>query len=186
MARLLQISQLGHLILREKAKPINDVRSKHVQELIDDMLATLEEVGGLGLAAPQVYESRQLFIIASHPTPNYPNAPEMAPTAIINPVVISRSEEKFLGWEGCLSIPGFRGLVPRHKTLQAEFLNRQGEKEKMEFNDFVSIIFQHEIDHLNGTVYLDRVENTKDIITEKEYQRLIKSEDPSISDIKKA
>jgi peptide deformylase len=141
--------------------------------LIDDLIATVVEVNGVGIAAPQVYESYQIFIISSHSNPRYPNAPEIEPTAVINPKIISHSDEIVKDWEGCLSIPGIRGLVPRYKSITAAYTTRDGKREEGEFMDFLARVFQHEYDHINGVVFLDRLESVRDIITEKEYQKLI-------------
>ncbi|MBI2405352.1 peptide deformylase [Candidatus Gottesmanbacteria bacterium] len=131
------------------------------------------DVNGVGIAAPQVYQPYRMFIVASHPNPRYPNAPEMKPIPVINPTIVSHSKNKIKDWEGCLSIPGIRGLIPRYQSIKVEFTNRNGKKEKREFSDFIARIFQHENDHLDGIVFLDRVENNKEIITDKEYQKLI-------------
>ena len=173
MPRLLQIAQLGHPILRQKAKTVKNIDDPKIQNLIDDLLATLDEVGGMGLSAPQVYASYRVFIMASHPSPRYPNAPEMEPTAIINPKIISHSKETTTEWESCLSFLGIRGLVPRFRSIAVQFTTRDGKKVKTEFTEFAARIFQHEYDHLNGLVLLDRLESTKDIIAEKEFLRLI-------------
>lgn len=174
MPTLRQISQLGHPILREKAKAVENVSDPAIQALIDDMIQTCLDVDGVGIAAPQVYQPLRLFIIASKPNPRYPQAPEMEPTAIINPTIISTSTEKELGWEGCLSIPGIRGLVSRHQSLIVSFTNRHGQPEEKKFDDFVARIFQHEHDHLDGIVFLDHA-NPKDLVTEKEYLRIIRN-----------
>jgi peptide deformylase len=174
--KLLQVSQLGHPVLRATTKPVKDVKSEKVQELIDDLIATVMDVDGVGIAAPQVYEPIKLFIVASHPNPRYPNAPKMKPTAIINPKILSHSKEKAKDWEGCLSIPGIRGLIPRYKSIKVEYTTREGEIKKREFKNFVARIFQHEYDHLDGIVFLDRIDTTKEIITEKEYQKIVAKE----------
>ena len=106
----------------------------------------------------------------------YPNAPELGPVAIVNPEITYFSEEKVKDWEGCVSIPGIRGLVPRHKTIKVKYQTRDGEEVENEFSDFIARIFQHELDHLDGTVFLDRMESSLEIVTEKEYQRLITKE----------
>ncbi|GAA4231100.1 peptide deformylase [Postechiella marina] len=169
----LDISYLGHEILRKKASHMSNVLDKNFQQLIDNMLFTVKQVNGLGIAAPQVYQSKRMFIIASKPSKRYPNAPEMAPIAIINPVILNHSEEKIKDWEGCLSIPGIRGLVPRYKSIDVAFTDRTGKQITQTFNDFVARIFQHELDHLNGIVFLDQLDSNKDIITEKEYQKIV-------------
>jgi len=173
MPTLLQISQLGHPILREKAKEVENVSDPAIQALIDDMIQTCQDVDGVGIAAPQVYQPLRLFIIASKPSPRYPNAPDMEPTAIINPTIVSASDEKEKGWEGCLSIPGIRGLVPRHKSVTVSFTNRNGQQEEKTFDDFVARVFQHEYDHIDGIVFLDHT-NPKDLVTEKEYQKIVR------------
>jgi peptide deformylase len=174
MPTLLQISQLGHPILRKKAKEVENVSDPAIQALIDDMIQTCQDVDGVGIAAPQVYQPLRLFIIASKPSPRYPNAPDMEPTAIINPVITSASDEKEKDWEGCLSIPGIRGLVPRHKSVTVSFTNRNGKQEEKTFDDFIARVFQHEYDHIDGVVFLDRADS-KDFIMEKEYQKIVRA-----------
>ena len=168
----LTIHQLGNPALREIAKQIANVRDREIQKLIDEMLVTLKESKGVGLAAPQVGRSLQLIIIASHPNERYPNAPQMEPTAMINPKIISSSGETEKGWEGCLSVPMIRGLVPRDRQIEVEYLDRQGDRQVTKLTDFVARIFLHEYDHLEGKVFLDRVETNLDLVTEAEYQKL--------------
>ncbi|GAP93884.1 peptide deformylase [Leptolyngbya sp. NIES-2104] len=173
MAEILDIIELGHPILREKARSIEHIQDDRIQTLIDNLLATVKKANGVGIAAPQVAESLQLMIVASRPNLRYPNAPMMEPMPIINPRILSHSDETVKGWEGCLSIPGIRGNVPRYQAIELEFFDRFGKPQKMEVTDFVARIFQHECDHLNGVVFVDRVESTRDLITEKEYQKII-------------
>jgi peptide deformylase len=169
MAILRQIAQLGHPALRGVAQSIADPRDPAVQSIIDDMLATVADANGVGIAAPQVYEPLTLIIIASRPNQRYPQAPEMKPTALINPEIIWTSDETEQGWEGCLSIPGLRGLVPRHRRVGVRFLTRQGNIREEEYADFLARVFQHELDHIHGKVFIDRVESTLDLMTEKHY-----------------
>jgi len=173
MAKILEIAELGHPILRERATQVENLEDEEIQNFIDNLIATAIEANGVGIAAPQVYEPKRIFIIYSRPNVRYPNAPELGPVAIINPEVTSFSEEKEKDWEGCLSIPGIRGLVPRHKSIKVKYLTRDGKEVENEFSDFIARIFQHELDHLNGTVFLDRIESNKELVTEKEYQKLI-------------
>ena len=173
MAEILQIIQLGHPILRQQAQQVDNIRDQRIQKLIDDLIATVGIANGVGIAAPQVAEGDRLFIVASRPNPRYPNAPEMAPTAMINPKLLAHSSEVIKGWEGCLSIPGIRGLVPRYQAIEVEYSDRNGKSQKQELTDFVARIFQHEYDHLDGIVFLDRLESTQDIITEQEYQQRV-------------
>ena len=171
MAEILQIIQLGDPILRHTAQLVDDIRDERIQKLIDDLIATVEQANGVGIAAPQVAESDRLFILASRPNSRYPNAPLMEPTATINPKILAHSTEVVKGWEGCLSIPGIRGLVPRYQEIEVEYTDRDGKLQKQELTDFVARIFQHEYDHLDGIVFLDRLDSTQDIITEQEYQK---------------
>ncbi|MCX7596089.1 MAG: peptide deformylase, partial [Fischerella sp.] len=128
---------------------------------------------GVGIAAPQVAQSYRVMIVASRPNPRYPDAPEMEPTAMINPKIITHSTAVVKGWEGCLSIPGIRGLVPRYEAVEVEYTDRNGKLQKQLLNGFIARIFQHEHDHLDGIVFLDRLESNRDIVTEQEYQKLI-------------
>ena len=171
MPILRQIAQLGHPVLRTIAAPVDFPASAAVLALIDDMLATLRQADGVGIAAPQVYEPQSIFILASRPNPRYPDAPLMEPEVVINPEIVERSAEMVKGWEGCLSIPGIRGEVPRHRRIRARYQTLDGREVENEFTDFVARIFQHEDDHLRGIVFLDRLESTRDLIMEKEYQK---------------
>lgn len=175
MPILRQIAQLGQPVLRDVAAKIADPADSAVQELIDDMLATVAEANGVGIAAPQVFESLSLFIVSSRPNPRYPYAPEMEPAAMINPELLWVSDEKEKDWEGCLSIPGLRGLVPRHKRIGIRYLTRAGELREEEYADFLARVFQHEFDHVQGMVFLDRVESTRELVSEKEYLRSLQS-----------
>lgn len=171
MSEILQIIQLGDPVLRSKAQQVENVYDPYIQKLIDDLIATVGQANGVGIAAPQVAESYRLFIVASRPNSRYPNAPEMEPTAMLNPQILAHSTEVVKGWEGCLSIPGIRGLVPRYQAIEVEYTDRNGKLQKQELTDFIARVFQHEHDHLNGIVFLDRLESTQDIITEQEYQK---------------
>jgi len=173
MAKILQVSQLGNPILRQQAQPIEDIGDRRLQKLIDNLMATVAKENGVGIAAPQVAESYRLFIVASRPNLRYPHAPKMEPTAIINPRIIAHSSEVVKDWEGCLSIPGIRGLVPRYQAIEVEYTSRDGKLHRQELTDFVARIFQHEYDHLDGSVFLDRVESTQELMTEQEYDRQI-------------
>lgn len=172
MAILRLIAQLGQSVLRDPVHKIEDPNDPAIQELIEDMLVTVADANGVGLAATQVYESVALFLIASRPSPRYPGAPEVEPTAMLNPELVSASDEMEVGWEGCLSIPGMRGLVPRHRQIRVRYLTRHGELREEEYEGFLARVFQHEFDHINGLVYLDRTDS-RNLVTEKEYLRLI-------------
>ena len=172
MPELLEVIELGNPILRQKAQPVQNVQSEHIQTLVENLLVTVKEANGVGIAAPQVAQSDRLFIVASRPNLRYPNAPTMELTAMINPSILAHSDETVQGWEGCLSIPGIRGKVPRYRAIEVEYTGRDGKLHKQELTNFVARIFQHELDHLDGIVFIDRVNSTQDLITEREYQRL--------------
>ncbi len=172
---LRQIAQLGAPVLRESAKTITDPDTAFVHDIISDMQVTLADSGGVGLAAPQIYEPYRIIIVASRPTPRYPYAPEMQPIVMINPEYQILSEKMETDWEGCLSIPGIRARVPRYQQISIRYCQTSGEIIERIFEGFIARVFQHEHDHLNGIVYLDRVEDNKNIVTEKEFFKQIAS-----------
>lgn len=169
MSNIRSVIELGHPGLRQIAQPVDQVMCDRTQSLIDDLIATAVETNGVGIAAPQVAESERLIIVASRPNLRYPHAPTMEPTAMINPEIVDHSTEQVKGWEGCLSVPGIRGLVPRYSAIAVEYTDRFGNRQHQAFTDFVARIIQHELDHLDGKVFLDRVESTEDLMSEKEY-----------------
>jgi len=171
MPLLRQIAQLGHPVLRTEAARVVLPASETIRALVNDMLETMRDANGVGIAAPQVYESSAIFIVASRPNPRYPEAPAMEPEVVINPEILERSEAMVKGWEGCLSIPGLRGNVPRHQRIRVRYQTLEGDQVEREFSDFVARVFQHEDDHLHGLVFLDRLESSKDLVCEKEFQR---------------
>ncbi len=172
MPNKLEIYELGQPILRKKAREVEKVTHRVIQELIDDMIHTCQCANGVGISAPQIGQSLRLFIIASRPNTRYPNAPVMEPMAIINPEIMVFGSEKEDGWEGCLSIPGIYGQVRRPKSLRVSFTNRHGKREETIYDGFIARVFQHEYDHIQGTVFLDRTTGA-DIVTTKEYQRIL-------------
>jgi peptide deformylase len=174
MTQLLEIAQVGNPALRQIAQPIYHIDDE-IQALIANLMATLLESNGVGIAAPQVAAAYRLIIVASRPNPRYPHAPEMEPTVMINPRILSASDDRVKDWEGCLSVPGIRGLVPRHRQIDIEYTSAEGTLQQQTLTDFVARIFQHEFDHLNGMVFLDRLETTQDIITDQEYLKLIQA-----------
>jgi peptide deformylase len=167
-----EIAQLGAKVLRLQADQVADAQCLETRDIISAMRSTLAATQGVGLAAPQIGISKRIVIIASRPTPRYPNAPMMAPTAMINPRYQVLSEAKEKDWEGCLSIPGIRALVPRYTEIAARYTDEAGRMTETTLAGFVARVFQHEADHLDGLVFLDRVENNRDIVAESEYLKL--------------
>lgn len=175
MSELLEIALLGNPILKRTASPVEKIidSDRDLVKLIDSLIATMMSAKGVGIAAPQVSQSYRLFIVASHPNQRYPHAPKMPPTAMLNPKIISHGEEIVKDWEGCLSVPNLRGLVPRFREIEVEYFTRSGKLERQILTDFIARIFQHELDHLNGMVFLDRLESEADLYSEEEYQNII-------------
>jgi peptide deformylase len=170
--KILQISEIGSPILRQRSTVIANIKDLQLDELIADLMATADAANGVGIAAPQVAASIRLFIVASRPSPRYPDAPTMEPIAMINPQIIDRSGDLVSGWEGCLSVPGMRGLVLRDRSIEVAYLTKLGELVRQELTGFVARIFQHELDHLDGILFPDRVSNPTDLITEAEYMKI--------------
>jgi peptide deformylase len=170
---MMNILQIGHPQLRHLAQPITKFSDDSLQTAIDQALTQLIQAGGVGIAAPQIGDGRSWCIIASHPTLRYPEAPYMAPLVMLNPRIIERSEVEDCAWEGCLSVPGVRGLVARSTSVQVAYHNRDGQPRTDIFEGFVARIVQHECDHLQGVIFLDRVETSDDLLSEAEYRRTI-------------
>ncbi len=166
----LPIAQLGQPVLREKAAeiPLDEIQSPKVQDLVEQMLVTVTEAKGAGLAGPQVFQSKRLFVAGVLPPKAEDNAPEME--VFINPIVTPTSQEAKLGWEGCLSFPELLVLVPRHQAVQVRYLNREGKEQTLDQEGFPARVVQHEFDHLHGILSLDRAPNTRCIIKGSELE----------------
>jgi peptide deformylase len=163
------VLQQGDPRLRQLARPVTQFDGA-LQTLIDDLLWTAEQTNGVGIAAPQVGVNQRLVIIASRPNLRYPQAPTMAPTALVNPRLVAHSEETVLGWEGCLSVPDCRGQVVRYREIEVEYCDRHGQLQRRVWTDFVARIFQHESDHLDGHLFVDWAD-AHSLLTEAEYTR---------------
>jgi peptide deformylase len=160
---ILKVARLGHPVLREKARPIpvGDITSAGVQQFIDDMVETMREYDGAGLAANQVHMPVQIAVIEVDGNPRYPEAAAIPLTVVINPVVTPLTEEMEDGWEGCLSVPDMRGMVPRHTAVRLDCYDREGQRMSLDAKDFFARVIQHETDHLNGIVYVDRMRDLR-------------------------
>ena len=177
MAKVLPIAQLGAAIIRKISAPVKDIHAEEIQNLIDDLLLTCHDANGMGIAAPQTYHSKRIFIMSSQANDRYPYAPVMEPEVVINPEITWQSDAIEKDWEGCLTLPGLRGLVPRQTKIKVTYTNREKVKVELVYEGFLARIFQHELDHLNGKVFIDRVESTLDIVMEKEFQRMLKEKE---------
>ena len=170
---ILKVARLGHPVLRQEAQPltIDEIRSPDTQRFIDDLIETMREYDGAGLAANQVHSLKQVCAIEVLGNPRYPDAPHVPLTVLINPIVTPLTEELEEGWEGCLSVPDMRGRVPRFTTVRLEALDRAGERIDVVAKEFFARVIQHETDHLKGIVYVDRMRDLSSLSYIAEWQR---------------
>ncbi|HEX6904505.1 MAG TPA: peptide deformylase [Thermoanaerobaculia bacterium] len=160
------IVRLGHPALRTPARPIPPalITEPDFQALIDDMVETMHDARGVGLAAPQIGEDIQLFVYQAA------GPPEIPLHVIINPLITPQARELVYDWEGCLSIPDLRGLVPRHPAVRVQALDREGRPLDYSAHGFEARIVQHEYDHLNGVVFLDRMRDLRSLAFFEEWE----------------
>lgn len=168
-----RIAQLGEDILRGPTRPVKGVTEAEVQRVASDLLAIVGPAQGVGIAANQIRNDLRIFVMASHPNERYPYAPDMEPMPLINPVLLAHSEEQEKDWEGCLSVAAteLRGLVPRWKWVEVEYTTLDGQHKHERYEGFLARIFQHELDHLDGLVYLDRLESSRDLYTRTVFEQ---------------
>jgi peptide deformylase len=148
-----------------------ELQSPALQQLIDDMIETMKDYDGVGLAADQVHESKQIAVLEVADNPRYPEKPRVPLTVLVNPTITPLSEDMEEDWEGCLSIPDLRGMVPRYKGVRVQALDRQGKEIDFVANEFHARVIQHECDHLNGRVYLDRMRDFSTLTFLQEFAR---------------
>ena len=167
---ILKIARMGHPVLRAKARALDRtaLRSPATQKLIDDMIDTMIEYRGVGLAAPQVHESLRVFVALLGPDDQETDG---VPTVIVNPEIVPVGTEMVDGWEGCLSIPDIRGRVPRAREIVVRALDRKGGRIDLSLQDFPARVAQHETDHLDGTLFFDRMRTMESLTFLDEYAR---------------
>lgn len=170
---ILKVARLGHPVLRQISQPVSPeaIRAPEIQGFIDDLIETMEEYDGAGLAAPQVHVSRQIVVFQVEGNPRYPDAPSIPLTVLINPRITATTEETAEDWEGCLSVPGLRGRVPRWTAVRVQAYDREGKSLDFEARDFHARVVQHECDHLFGKVYLDRMRSMASLSFLEEWGR---------------
>lgn len=170
---ILKVSRLGHPVLRKVTENLSsaELQSPAMQKFIDDMIETMKEYDGVGLAADQVHESKQVAVLEVADNPRYPQKPKVPLTVLVNPKITPLSEEMEEDWEGCLSIPDLRGRVPRYKAIRVQALDRDGGKLDFIADGFHARVIQHEFDHLNGKVYLDRMRDFSTLTFLQEFAR---------------
>jgi peptide deformylase len=166
---ILKVARMGHPVLRERARPVDksELTDPLLQKLIDDMVETMHEYHGVGLAAPQVHEGLRLFVAVLDDDPDS----ESDATVIINPEIIPNASDTREGWEGCLSIPDIRGMVPRFTDITVLALDRRGRKIELKLKDFPARVAQHETDHLDGVLFFDRMTSMQSLTYLEEYSR---------------
>ena len=173
---ILKVARMGHPVLRAKAKALDKaiVKSPAIQKLIDDMMETMAEYHGVGLAAPQVHEGLRLFV-ASLDSERGEEPSE--PVALINPEVSPIGTEMRDDWEGCLSIPDIRGRVPRAREIKIRAFDRKGARIELSAHDFPARVIQHETDHLDGVLFFDRMRTFETLTFLEEYARYWRATD---------
>jgi len=165
------IIEIGNPALREIAKeiPIEDIQSEAVQKLVDDLIETMHHANGAGLAATQIAVPLRVCVIEVNKNPRYPYKPDIPLTVLINPVITFLSEERLSVYEGCLSVPNVRGEVERCPIIRVQALDREGGEIDMIVKGITAGTFQHELDHLDGVVFVDKVRDSKTLCTLKEF-----------------
>ena len=168
---ILKVARMGHPVLRAKARALtrSDVKKTEVQRLIDDMMETMVEYHGVGLAAPQIHQSLRLFVADLSAKDDHPDDAELL--AIVNPEILSVGSDVAEEWEGCLSIPDIRGRVTRAREIRVRGLDRRGERIELALSDFSARVVQHETDHLDGVLFFDRMRAFESLTFLDEYAR---------------
>ncbi len=154
---LLKIARMGHPVLRRRAEPIADPTSPEVRQLAADMIETMLDAPGIGLAAPQVHVGRRLIVLYVPTERTGPGEEPIGTTVLVNPEIEPAGDERVSGWEGCLSIPGLRGYVPRYEHVRWRGFDLSGREISGEAVGMHARVLQHEVDHLDGILYLDRM-----------------------------
>ena len=179
---VLKVAKLGNPILREISKQVDlkelAGQQGELQNFIDDMIDTMREQDGVGLAAPQVNRSLQIVVLEYENNERYPDESSIPLTVLVNPVLSDYGEEKALGWESCLSLIDFRGLVPRSTSVTLKAYDRDGDRIEKRATGFEAVVLQHEIDHLNGKVFLDRMEDLTKLAYQEEFEEFWLKKDP--------
>src|SRR5215470_542930 len=166
---ILKVARMGPPVLRERARPLDkaDIRSAAIQKLIDDMIDTMNEYHGVGLAAPQVHEGVRLFVALLDEEPEG----KSQAAVIINPEIVPNGAAIEEGWEGCLSIPDIRGMVPRFTDITLKGADRTGRAIELPLKNFPARVAQHETDHLDGILFFDRMKSLRSLTFLDEYSR---------------
>ena len=179
MFKDLNIAQIGHPILRNKTKdiPINDIKSDNTHKIIEKMIKTMRKHNGAGLAANQIYEPIRICIIEVLDNPRYKHLNTIPLKILINPrVIIKKDTATFNSYEGCLSVPNLRGKVRRYNSINVTYYTMDAKKITENIKGLESIVYQHEIDHLDGYLFTDKVEDNSTLVTYENYQKYYEEE----------
>lgn len=170
---LLKIAQIGHPVLRQRAREIDkeELLRDETQQFIDDLVETMRDANGAGLAAIQVHRPIRIIAIEVKDNPRYPYKPNIPLTVLVNPVVTPLSEERFENYEGCLSVPNLRGIVERFAEVRVTGTDREGQPVDKVVRGLSAGTFQHECDHLDGVIFVDRVKDPRTLCTWAEFDR---------------
>ncbi len=170
---LRQIAQIGNPILRQRARevPPEELATGAMQAFIDDLIETMRDANGAGLAAIQIHEPVRICALEVKDNPRYPYKPNIPLTILVNPVLTPIGDETFQNYEGCLSVPDLRGVVRRHAEIRVQALDRTGKELDFVARGITAGTYQHECDHLDGVLFVDRVEDPRSLCTWKEFGR---------------
>ena len=170
---LLKIAHIGHPVLRQTARTLTqeELASSEIQSFIDNLVETMRDANGAGLAATQVYNPVQICAIEVIDNPRYPYKPNIPLTVMVNPIITVLSEETFENYEGCLSVPNLRGRVMRNTEIRVSFLDRDGQEHEREVRGITAGTYQHEVDHLFGKIFMDHIFDSKSLCTWTEFER---------------
>ena len=172
-----KVIKMGHPLLLERAKEVESYATPELDSLINDMKDTMADLDGAGLAAPQIAQSLRIVIFGVEANSRYPDVESVPETVLINPEITVLDSEKEPGWEGCLSVPRMRGLVPRYKSIKYRGYDQNGELIEREASGFHARVVQHEVDHLDGILYPQRIENMQNFGFEDELFKSVDEEE---------
>ncbi|HET6613178.1 MAG TPA: peptide deformylase [Kofleriaceae bacterium] len=173
-----EVLDIGHPILRQKARDVgaDELSSPAIQSLIDDLIATMRAKNGAGLAANQIGELVRICVIEVKDNPRYPYKPNIPLTVLVNPIITPLAAETFASYEGCLSVPNLRGVVNRHVAVRVTALDRFGEAIDLSVRGLSAGTYQHEVDHLDGVLFVDRVVDTRTLCTWQTFDRYFRDD----------
>jgi peptide deformylase len=171
---ILKVARMGHPVLRSRARALDraEIKTASIQKLIDDMIETMEEYQGIGLAGPQVHEPLRIFIAGlQEDARSDDDDPAIVPVAMVNPEIVPIGSDMGTDWEGCLSIPDIRGKVPRYKRVKIRAFDREGTRIELQLADLAARVVQHENDHLDGVLFFDRMKGFETLSFLDEYSK---------------